>query len=107
MQRSSYWLQRTVRGGLELNAKQPIEVKLSSSEPIFQFFASGRVEFSEHFSFLHVEDNAPRRNGLSAQQAFGKFLGALARQTGQCVLRNVAGHLVSGPIKRIGRNCKE
>jgi hypothetical protein len=106
MQRSSYWLQRTVRGGLKLDAKQPIEVKLSGSEPIFQFIASRRVEFGEHFPFLHVKDNAPRGDGLSAKQAFGEFLGTLTRQTGQRVLRNVTGHLVSGSIELFGRNRK-
>jgi hypothetical protein len=100
-------LQRTIGSGLKLDAQKPIEMKFFGSEPLFQFFASRSVKFDEHFPFLHVEDDAARGHGFSAEQTPGKFFGALARQTGQRVLRNITRHLISGSIGLLGRNRKE
>jgi hypothetical protein len=61
-------------------------------KPIFKFFAGGGVEFREHFSFLHIYQDAPRGDRLRGQNSPGKLFGALARQACKCVLREVTRH---------------
>lgn len=56
-------LQRSVRRFI-FNAEQPIEMEFLSAEMLFQVFAAGRIEFDEHLAFLHVNEDAPRRNRL-------------------------------------------
>jgi hypothetical protein len=102
-------LQKAIRGRLEFDPQQPVEVKVSRSQKFLQRFAIRSVEFREHFAFLHIENHAACGRWLTAQQAPRNFLGALARQAGERVLREVAGHSVSDEIwicKRKGRHRK-
>src|SRR5271169_3119553 len=96
MRRLRHGLQRTIGGGFELDAQQPIEMKFSGGQPLFQLFPARRVKFGKHLPFLHVEDDAARRQRLSAEKAAGEFFSALPGQAGERVLRYVARHSVSG-----------
>ncbi len=84
-------MQGAVRG-FKFEAQNPIEVKLLCGEKSFELVAAGRVEFDEHFSFVHVRKDATRLDLRSAVQAFREFLGSLTRQASECVLREVTRH---------------
>src|SRR5271155_3427558 len=71
-------------------------------EPLLHFFPARGVEFHEHFSFLHVEEHAARCDFLGGVQAAGEFFGALAREAGQRVLREVTRHSGSCSVKMSG-----
>ena len=62
----------------------------------------GRVEFHEHFSFLHVDQHAARGDFLGGVHAARQFFGALAREAGQRVLREVTRHSGSCSAKMSG-----
>src|SRR3984957_2016569 len=52
-------LEGSVRGFI-FEAEEPVEMKFLRGQPFFQFFAIRGVEFGEHFSFLHVHQDAAR-----------------------------------------------
>jgi hypothetical protein len=58
-------------------------MKLFSREPFFELFPRRRLKFDEHFTFLHVEQDAPRGDlpllFLCAMEPLGKLFGTLAR----------------------------
>ena len=61
-------------------------------EPLLQLFAARGVEFHEHFSFLHVDEHTARGDFFRGMHAARKFFGALAREAGESVLREVTRH---------------
>ena len=83
---------------LKFKAEQPIKVEFFGGQPLFQLFAAGRFEFNHHFPFLHIHQDAPRRHSFRSEQPPPKFFGALPRQAGQRVLRDVMRHRISKKI---------
>jgi len=71
-------------------------------EPLLHLFAAGRVEFQEHFSFLQVDEHTARGDFLGGMHAAREFFGALAREAGECVLREVTRHSGSCSAKMGG-----
>jgi hypothetical protein len=80
---------------LEFEAEQPIKMEFFERQPLLELFATGRFEFHHHFSFLHIHQDAPRCHGFRCEQTSREFFGALPRQAGQCVLRDVTRHRIS------------
>src|SRR6202042_2545173 len=78
--------------GFEFDAQEPVEVEFFRGEPLLQLFAARGVEFHEHFSYLHVHEHPPRGDFLGGMHAARKFFGALAREAGERVLREVTRH---------------
>jgi glutamine---fructose-6-phosphate transaminase (isomerizing) len=91
-------LQSAARG-FELDAKEPVEMEFLESEPFFEIFAAGGVEFDEHLAFLHVHKNAAGRDLSGAVKALDESFSALAREASKRVLRDVAGHQISCKAK--------
>src|ERR1700722_4561667 len=77
---------------LKFNAQQPIEMKLLRREPLLQLLAVCSVELNEHFSFLHVHEDAPRFYVVRAVKTHRERFRSLPRQARQRVLRNVSRH---------------
>ena len=77
---------------LKFDAQQPIEMKLLRHEPLFDLRAVRHLEFDQHLSFLHVQQNSRCPNLSGCVDLPDKFGGSLAGQTGQRVLREIAGH---------------
>src|ERR1700678_1969481 len=71
-------------------------------EPLLQLFAAWGVELHQHFPFLHVDEHAARGDFLGGMHAARQLFGALAREAGQCVLREVTRHSGSCSAKMSG-----
>src|SRR6202167_2908071 len=78
--------------GFEFDAQGPVEVKFFRGQPFLHLRAVRGVKFHEHFSFLHVDEHAARGDFLGGVHAARQFLGALAREAGERVLREVTRH---------------
>jgi glutamine---fructose-6-phosphate transaminase (isomerizing) len=94
-------LQRAV-AAFEFDAQEPVEVKFFRSQPLFHLFAARGVKFHEHFSFLHVDEHAARGDFLGGVHAARELFGALAREAGESVLREVTRHSGSCSAKMSG-----
>jgi glutamine---fructose-6-phosphate transaminase (isomerizing) len=86
-------------GEFEFEAEEPIEVELFGGEPFFGFLAGRGFEFDEHLSLLHVDQDAADGGLRGRGEATGEFFGALPREAGERVLRDVARHSFSRSIK--------
>lgn len=82
-------------GRFEFDAQQPIEVKFFSVQPFFQLLSARRLEFHQHFSFVHVHQDAAGCNLRRFVEPLRECFGALSREARERVLRNVASHRVS------------
>src|ERR1700678_2281792 len=71
-------------------------------EPLLQLFAAWGVELHQHFPFLHVDEHAARGDFLGGMHAARQLFGALAREAGQRVLREVTRHSGSCSAKMSG-----
>src|SRR5580658_10790029 len=71
-------------------------------EPLLQVFAAWGVELHEHFPFLHVDEHAACSDFLGGMHAARQLFGALAREAGQRVLREVTRHSGSCSVKMSG-----
>src|SRR6202041_309861 len=60
------------------------------------------VELHQHFPFLHVDEHAARGDFLGGMHAARQLFGALAREAGQRVLREVTRHSGSCSAKMSG-----
>src|ERR1700691_1495493 len=78
--------------GFEFDAQEPVEVKFFRGQPFLHLRAVRGVKFHEIFSFLHVDEDAARGDFLGGVHAARQFLGALAREAGERVLREVTRH---------------
>src|SRR5580693_8575690 len=77
-------------------------MKFFRGKPLLHLFAARGVKFHEHFSFLHVDEHAARSDFLGGMHAAREFFGALAREAGERVLREVTRHCGSGSAKMSG-----
>jgi hypothetical protein len=94
--KSTNRLQGATRG-FQLDAQEPIEVKLLAREPFFQILARGCIELHQHLSLLHVDEHTPGSYSRCSMQPLRQFLSALACEACERVLRDVPGHCVSDP----------
>src|SRR5271154_7208213 len=78
--------------GLPFDAHHPIKVHTLTLQPGFERLARFRAKFGEHFAFEHVYEDAFGAGGTALLHALGEIFGALARQAGQGVLREIAWH---------------
>ncbi len=79
----------------QLDPQQPVEMKTLRREPLFQLFASRRVEFNQHLSLMHVDEDPPRANAFPVIHALRQFLRTLTCEAGKGMLRDVSSHSVS------------
>src|SRR5712691_7867549 len=75
-----------------LDAHEPIEMHGLGFEPALESFAGIGAKFDEHFSFEHVDENTLGASGAASLHALRENFGALAREAGERVLREIAGH---------------
>ena len=77
-------------------------MELFRGEPLFHLVAVRGVKFHEHFSFLHIDEHAARRDFLGGVHAARQFFGSLAREARERVLREVTRHSGSCSAKMSG-----
>ena len=75
-----------------LDAHEPIEMHGFGFEPAFESFAGIGAKFDEHFSFEHVDEDTLGASSAASLHALRESFGALAREAGERVLREIARH---------------
>jgi len=79
-----------------LDPHHPIVVHSFCFQPRFESFAGIRAELGKHLSFEHVYENSFGAGRATTLHALSERLRTLAREAGECVLREVAWHESSG-----------
>jgi glucosamine--fructose-6-phosphate aminotransferase (isomerizing) len=67
-------------------------MKFFERQPFLELITRRSFELDHHFSFLHIHQHSPRRHRFRGEQSSREFFGALPRQAGQRVLRDVTWH---------------
>lgn len=79
-------------GGLVVNTGEPVEMEFFGLEPSFERFAGVGFEFDEHLAAMHSHEDAEGFYRSGSVETDGEFFGALTREAGHGVLREIARH---------------